>query len=145
MELLKSDFEKRSQMFMVDLRRRLQDERCEDNANTRTHFDTMCTMCEDFNTMLLGLLPWSYNSYLSAVTTALSVLETKLTLDALMLSIIDKFDRHTVKTCQSRDKGKDIVFHSESRFRKPWKGGQELKKSVESFNCHRKWHVKGDC
>ena len=105
--LLKSDFEKRSQMFMVDLRRRLQDERCEDNGNIRTHFDTMRTMREDlaalgddfnnedFSTMLLGSLPWSYNSYLSAVTATLSVLGTKLTPDALMLSIIDEFDRRT--------------------------------------------------
>ena len=134
-------------MFMVDLRRRLQDERCKDNGNIRTHFDTMCTMREDlaalgddlndkdFSAMLLGSLPRSYDSYLSAVTAALSVLGTKLTPDALMLSIIDKFDRHTVKTCQSKDKGKDIVFHAESGSRKPWKGRQGLKKSVECFNC----------
>ena len=96
-DLLKSDFEKRSRIFMVDLRRSLQDERCEDNGNIRTHFDTMCTMCEDlaalgddlndkdFSTMLLRSLPRSYDSYRSAVTAALSVLGTKLTPDALML------------------------------------------------------------
>ena len=68
-DLLKSNFEKRSQMFMVDLRRRLQAERGEDNGNICTHFDTMHTMCEDlaalvddlndedFSTMLLGSLP----------------------------------------------------------------------------------------
>src|ERR1700720_1375558 len=89
-DLLRSDFEKRSRMFMVDLRRRLQDERCDDNANICTHFDTMRTMREDlaalgddlgdedFSAMLLGSLPQSYDSYLSAVTAALSVLGTKL-------------------------------------------------------------------
>jgi hypothetical protein len=97
-------------MFMVDLRRRLQDERCKDNTNIRTHFDTMLTMCdhlaaqgddlndEDFSAMLLGLLPQSYNSYLSTVTATLSVLGTELTPDALMLSIIDKFDCCTINT-----------------------------------------------
>jgi hypothetical protein len=40
-DLLKSDFEKWSWMFMVDLRCRLQAERCNDNANICTHFDTM--------------------------------------------------------------------------------------------------------
>ena len=144
-DLLKSDFEKRSRMFMVDLRQRLQDERCKDNTNIHTHFDTMHTMREGFSTMLLGSLPQSYDSYLSAVTTALSVLETKLTPDALMLSIIDKFDCHTIKSCQLKDKGKDVIFHAESGSRKPWKGGQGLKKSVECFNCHRKGHVKVDC
>ena len=95
--------------------------------------------------MLLGSLPRSYNSYLSAVTTALSVLGTKLTPDALMLSIIDEFDRRTVKSRQSKDKGKDVAFHAESGSRKPWKGGQGSKKSVKCFNCHRKGHVKADC
>src|ERR1700720_4601923 len=124
-DLLKSNLEKRSWMFMVDLRRRLQDERCKDNGNLCTHLDTFRTMCEDlaalgddlndedFSTMLLGSLPWSYNSYLSAVTAALSVLGTKLTPDALMLSIIDEFNHHTVKTCQSKDKGTDVMFHAE--------------------------------
>ena len=118
---------------------------CKDNANIRTHFDTICTMHEDFSAMLLGSLPQSYDSYLSAVTAALSVLETKLTLDALMHSIIDRFNHRTVETCQSKDKGNDIAFHAERGSRKPWKGGQGLKKSVECFNCHRKGHVKVDC
>ena len=62
-----------------------------------------------------------------------------------MLLIIDKFDCCTIKTCQSKDKGKDIMFHAESGSRKPWKGGQGSKKSIECFNCHRKEHVKADC
>ena len=82
---------------------------------------------EDFSAMLLGLLPWSYYSYLSAVTATLSVLGTKLPPDALMLSIIDEFNCHTVKTCQSKDKGKDVMFHAESGSKKPWKGGKGLK------------------
>ena len=156
-DLLRSDFEKRSRMFMVDLRRRLQDERCDDNANIRTHFDTMRTMREDlaalgddlgdedFSAMVIGSLPRSYDSYLSAVTAALSVLGTKLGPDALMLSVIDEFDRRTVKTRQSKDKGKDVAFHAESGSKKVWKGGKGSKKSVECFNCHKKGHVKADC
>ena len=121
-DLLKSDFEKRSRMFTVDLRRRLQDERCEDNGNIRTHFDTMHTMHEDlavlgdnlndedFSAMLLGSLPRSYDSYLSAVTATLSVLGTKLTPDALMLSIINEFDCCTIKTHQSRTRARTSCF-----------------------------------
>ena len=117
----------------------------------------MCTMREDlaalgddlndkdFSTMLLGLLPWSYDSYLSAITAALSVLGTKLTLDALMLSIIDEFNCCIVETCQSKDKGKDVMFHAKSRSKEPWKGGNGSKKSIECFHCHRKGHVKVDC
>ena len=144
-------------MFMVDLRCWLQDERCNDNANICTYFDTMHTMCEDFaalgddlndknfSVMLLGSLIQSYDSYLSAVSATLSVLGTKLTLDALMLSIIHEFDCCIIKTCQLKNKGKDITFHAESGSKKPWKGGKGSKKSIKCFNCHRKGHVKGDC
>ena len=91
--------------------------------------------------MLVGSLSQSYSSYLSAITTTLSVLGTKLTPDALMLSIIDEFDCCTIKTHQSKDKGKDVAFHAVSGSKKPWKGGKGLKKSVKCFNCHRKGHV----
>jgi hypothetical protein len=89
---------------MIDLRCRLQDERCEDNGNIHTHFDTLRSMCEDlaalrdnlgdkdFGTMVIGSLPHSYDSYLSTITATLSVLGTKLNPDTLMLSIIDEFD-----------------------------------------------------
>ena len=70
----------------------------------------MCTMLEDFSAMLLGSLLWSYNSYLSAVTATLSVLGTKLTPDALMLSIIDEFDHRTIKTCQSWTRARMLRF-----------------------------------
>jgi hypothetical protein len=129
----------------VDLRCWLQDERCNNNINIHTHFDTIHTMHEDFSIMLLKPHPQSYNSYLSAIIAALSVLGTKLSPDALMLSIIDKFDHCTVKTHQLKDKGKDITIHAKSRSKKPWKSGKGLKKSIKCFNCQKKGHVKADC
>jgi len=121
---LKDDFEKRSRMFTIDLRKRLQEERCEENGNIRAHFDTMRTMREDlaalgdsisnsdFTAMLHGSLPKAYDSYLSAVTATISVLQKELDAEALMLSVIDEFDRRTVKTRQSKDKGKDAAFYA---------------------------------
>ena len=46
-KVLKDDFEKRSHMFTIDLWRWLQDVRCEDNGNIRTHFDNLCNMHEE--------------------------------------------------------------------------------------------------
>jgi hypothetical protein len=43
-ETLKDDFEKRSRMITVDLRKRLYDIRCTENGNIRTHFDNIRTM-----------------------------------------------------------------------------------------------------
>jgi hypothetical protein len=156
-DLLKSDFEKRSHMYMIDLRQRLQDKRCEEIRNICTHFDTMCTLCEDlaalrdnlndkdFSAILLGSLPQSYNSHLSAITATLNVLGTKLGPDALMLSIINEFNFHTIKFCQTKDKGKDATFHAGSGSKKPWKGGKGLRKDVKCFDCHKKGNMKGDC
>ena len=118
--------------------------RCDDNTNICTHFDTMCAMHDDFSAMLLGLLPWPYNSYFSGITAALSVLGTKLSPDALMFLIINEFHCCTIKPCQSKDKGKDVAFHAESRSKTPWKGGKGSNKNIQCFNCHRKGHVKVD-
>ena len=74
-DLLKKNFEKRSRMFMVDLRQRLQDERCGEGDDVGTHFDTMHTMRED----------------LSTITATVSVTNTALDPEALMVSIIIVF------------------------------------------------------
>jgi hypothetical protein len=70
-DALKADFEKRSRMITIELRKRLQDTRCTENGNVRTHFDTVRTMREelaslgttlsdpDFSATILGSLPKS--------------------------------------------------------------------------------------
>lgn len=103
-ELLKEDFKKQSRMFTTDLRQRLQEQRCEENGDVHTHFDTMCTMHKeldflgdsiptaDFTAMLLSSLPKSYDTYLSTVTATITVLKQDLDSNAPMLSVIDEYD-----------------------------------------------------
>ena len=43
-DALKADFENRSRKITVELQKRLQDTRCAENGNLRTHFDTIRTM-----------------------------------------------------------------------------------------------------
>lgn len=66
-------------MFTIGLRKRMQEEKCAENGNLRTHLDSMRNMREelaslgmsipesDFTAMLLGSLPKSYDTYISAV------------------------------------------------------------------------------
>ena len=61
-----------------------------------------------------------------------------------MLSIIDEFDCHTIETCQSRDKGKDITFMQKVGPRNHGNVGRD-QRAIECFNCHKKGHVKADC
>ena len=144
-------------MFTIDLRRRLQDVRCEDNGNIRTHFDNLRNMREelaalsesipdrDFTAIILGSLPKSYDTYLSAITATLSVLGKEVDPDALILSVIDEYDHRSVKNCQMKDKGKsDAAFFAGGSL-KGGKGGKGGKSDVGCFNCHKKGHKKADC
>ena len=46
----------------------------------------------DYTTILLGSLPKSHNMFLSAITTTMSFLEKELEPNALMNSVINKYD-----------------------------------------------------
>ena len=155
-DTLKAEFESRTRMFIIDLRRRLQDEKCDENGNLRTHFDTMRTMREelaalghtisntDFTAILLGSLPKSYDSYLSAVTATVSFLDKELESDALMHSVIDEYDRRAVKKGPRKDKTNDAAFYAGGGS-KGSRDGNRSKRDVECFNCHKKGHKKADC
>src|ERR1700712_3217111 len=96
-------------MVSVDLRRRLQEERCGEKGDIRTHFSKLRTMREDLAAMghppidedmyaiILGSLPASYDPYISAVNATLSVLGTSLSADDLMLTITEEYERRLLK------------------------------------------------
>ena len=154
-DALKADFEKRSRMITIELRKRLQDVRCTENGNIRTHFDIVRTMREelvslgtvlndlDFSAIILGSLPKSYDQFLSAVTATASVMKQDLDPEDLMQTVVDEFDRRSTRSGGSKDKGQpDAAFYAgESGSR----GGKKLNKDVECFNCHKKGHKKADC
>lgn len=103
-DALASDFQKKSRMITVDLRRRLQEERCEEKGDVRTHFSKLRTMREDlaamgntpsdddFYAIILGSLPLSFDPYISAVNATSSVLGTTLSSDDLMLTVTDEYE-----------------------------------------------------
>ena len=142
-KVLKDDFEKRSRMFTIDLRRQLQDVRCEDNGNVRTHFNNLRNMHEelaalrksipdrDFAAIILGSLPKSYDTYLSAIIATLSVLGKEVDPDALILSMIDEYDHCSIKNRQTKDKGKSDAAFFAGGSSKGGKGGKGGKSDVE--------------
>jgi hypothetical protein len=76
---LEDHFQKRSQMVAIDLRRRIQNQRCGDKDDLVAHLATLRTMREDlaamgqkledsdFYAIIMGSLPGSYDPYISAV------------------------------------------------------------------------------
>src|ERR1700678_874201 len=148
------NFQKKSRMISVDLRRRLQQEKCVEKGDVRAHFSNLRTMREDLASMghppsnddmyaiASGSLPPSYDSYISAVSTTSSVLGTTISADALMTTITDEYNRRLLNS-KSGKKEDNAAFHSHEGSTKGQKGG--AKKDVECFNCHKKGHYKVDC
>jgi hypothetical protein len=103
-QALTKDFQNKSRMVSVDLRRRLQQQRCGEKGDVRAHFGTLRTMREDlaamghapsdddFYAIVIRSLPPSYDPFISALNATSSVLGTFLTPDDLMQTITDEYD-----------------------------------------------------
>ena len=156
-DALKADFEKRSRMITIELRKRLHEIRCAETGNIRTHFDNIRTMREelaslgtalsepDFSAVILGSLPKSYDQFISAVIAAASVLKKDLDPEDLMQTIIDEYDRRSTRSGIPKEKGSDAAFFAGGANNRGGKAGKKTNRDVECFNCHKKGHKKIDC
>jgi hypothetical protein len=143
---VKDEYEKKSKMVTVDLRRKLQDERCADGGDVKAHLDKLRTIRADliamsadpgddnFVAIVLGSLPTAYETYLSALTGAATLLGKDLDPDTVLQGISDEADR---KASRPTSKGeKEAVFYG---------NGKQSKKTMECYNCHKKGHMAKDC
>ncbi|SJL02247.1 uncharacterized protein ARMOST_05573 [Armillaria ostoyae] len=147
-EKVKSEYEKKSKMVTVDLRRKLQDERCAEGGDVKTHLTKLQSICEDliamgadpgddnFVAIVLGSLPASFETYLSALTGASTLLGKALDPDMVLQGINDEADRRKVRSAGKGEK--ESAFYSGN-------SGKKSRKSVECYNCHRKGHMVRDC
>ena len=148
-------FEKRSRMVSIDLRRRLQELRCADKANIIEYFATLRAMCEDlasmgesltendFYAIIMGSLPTSYDSYISALNATSSVVGKHLSSDDLMLSLTEEYEQRALRS-KGKQKDKNVAFYS-SNAEKGHKGGSNPKRKGECHNCGKKGHWTQDC
>ena len=152
---LESHFQNRSRMVSVDLRRRIQDQRCAEKGDMINHFATLRTMREDlaamgqpldendFYAIILGSLPASYDPYISAVNATSSVLGKTISADDLMLTVTEEYERRNLKN-KTGKKDEDAAFYSKDS-EKEKGGSNSKKKNVECHNCHKKGHYKSEC
>src|SRR2546425_6628412 len=91
---------------------------------------------DDSATSIIGLLSSSYDSFLSTLTAAKTVLGKVLTPDELIHSIIEEADRCSVRLGNQKLKKdeKDVAFLTTDR-----------KEDQTCFNCNKKGHVKCNC
>ena len=100
---------------------------------------------EDFTAMILGSPPVLYDTYLSTITATVSVTNTAVDQEALMVSIIDEYDWRTVKSNKNKKNNKNAAFYAGNLSKSSKKGHRGSKKNIESFNCKKQGHVKADC
>lgn len=148
---LSREFQNKSKMVSVDLRRRLQQERCQEKGDVRSHFAKLRTMREDlaamgsppgedeFYAIILSSLPSSYKPYISALNATSSVLGTVLSSDELMQTVTDEYERRSIGKGTKR--GENVAFYTNEG------GGRKgkPKRKGNCNNCNKPGHWARDC
>jgi transposase InsO family protein len=158
--------EKKSRMVTVDLRRKLQSEKCDESGDVRAHLIKLQTMREDlasmggsisdedFTSIILGSIPLSYDTFISAMSATSTLLGSSLSPTNLIDAIGDEADRKAIKTpTKSKKDDHDAAFTAGPQSRDGRRSGRsgassgsrKPKKDIECFNCHKKGHMKADC
>jgi len=148
---VKAEYEKKSKMVTVDMRRKLQDEKCPEGGDVKAHLMKLQTIREgliamgadpgdeNFVAIVLGSLPTSYETYLSALTGAATLLGKTLDPDIVLQGINDETER---KTMQIKERGeREAAFYSGNGSKRPKKRPDRM----ECYNCHKKGHMAKDC
>jgi len=150
-EALQRDFQNKSRMVAVDLRRCLQQEQCIEKRDVRAHFAKLRTMREDlaamghppdddeFYAIILGSLPSSFEPFISALNATSSVLGTILSPDELMQAFTDEYERRNIGKSSKREEENAAFSTKEGNGRK----GNNRK--GKCYNCRKPGHCKDDC
>jgi gag-polypeptide of LTR copia-type len=108
-DAIKEIYQKRSKMITVDLGRKLQSTKLSDNEDARAHFTHLSDMREqlssmgktidddEFASILLGSLPPSYDSTVSAINAAADQMDTSVAPDRVIRLVTDDYDRRVIK------------------------------------------------
>ena len=146
-------------MVMVDMRRKLQSEKCNEHGDVCAHLIKLQTMWEDlasmggsisdedFTSIILGSIPLSYDTYIAAITAMSSLLSQTLSPTNLIDAIHDEADRCTIKNPKSKKEEHDSAFVANQSLDKGKKGGEGSKKAKKGkcFNCKKVRHYVKDC
>jgi len=148
---VKAEYEKKSKMVTVDMRRKLQDEKCPEGGDVKAHLMKLQTIREGLITMgadlrdenfvaiVLGSLPTSYKTYLSVLTGAATLLGKALDPDIVLQCINDEAEQ---KTMQTKERGeREAAFYSGNGSKRP----KKCPDRIECYNCHKKGHMAKDC
>ncbi|GBE83911.1 Retrovirus-related Pol polyprotein from transposon TNT 1-94 [Sparassis crispa] len=149
---IQKEYEGKSEMYSGAVRTRLQNMKCDEGANIRTHLDQMLKFREelssmgaamadaDFSACIYTSLSSSYGTLLTALTTAAHLSKNTLTSDDVVFAICEEFDRRS----QGQTSETVLFVKPAGKFASRGKG-QKNSKDIECFNCGRRGHMKSEC
>lgn len=129
-EKVKAEYEKKSKMVPVDLRRKLQDKRCAEGGDVKAHPTKLQSIREDliamsadpgdenFVAIVLGSLPATFETYLSALTGVATLLGKTLDPDTVLQGISDEADRKSVRPMGKGEN--EAAFYGNSGKKSRW-------------------------
>src|SRR5277367_5246867 len=157
-EAVRNQREKKSRMVTVDLRRKLQAEKCAEQGDVRAHLNKLQAMREDlasmggsisdedFTSIILGSIPLSYDTYIAAISATSTLLNQSLSPTNLIDAIRDEADRRTIRNPKAKKDESDVAFVAGSSEKgKKGEGTKKAKKNVTCYNCHKRGHIAKDC
>ena len=148
-DALRGDFQNKSRMVAVDMRRRLQQERCAEKGDVREHFSKLRLMREDLASIghppgedelyaiILGSLTYSFEPFISALNATSAVLGTILSPNDLMQAFTDEYDRRNLGKVSKKDE--NVAFSADDGGK-----GRNFKRG-NCYNCDKPGHRKDDC
>lgn len=153
-DTLKAQFEQRSLVVSVELRRKLGEMKLKENGDARTHIEKITLIREELASMgkpvsdedlfniIFASLPRSYNGILTSVASSIKLHQKTLTSDDLMGLILDEYDRLALQDGgKSKPKNEDAAFQADG---KRWKG-RNSRTPITCHNCGWNGHKKEDC
>jgi hypothetical protein len=150
--------EGKSELVQIDLRRRLQETRCDEGGDVKAHFSEMFRLREslagmgavisdnDFYAIILGSLPESYRPLLSSINAAARISQKALTPYELVNVISEEFEHRQLMDNRPSKKGNNAALSaSTSAGKKRGNSANSASQDVTCYNCDRKGHYKADC
>jgi len=142
-------------MVSMDLWYRLQQQRCAEKGNVHAHFAMLHMMRKDlaamghapsednFYAIILGSLPKSFESFISALNATASILGSNITCDNLMKAVTDDYDHQNLG--KGAKKEENAAFYSNEGRASGSGHGKKTSHGPECFNCYKRGHKKSDC
>jgi hypothetical protein len=152
--------EGKTELVQIDLRRRLQETRCEEGGDIKGHFAELIRLREslagmgaaivdnDFHAIILGSLPESYRPLLSSISAAARITKSPLTSYELISIITEEYEHRLLTEHRPTKKGASGSALSAREAKGKGRasaGTPKTNPEVTCFNCDRKGHHKTDC